>query len=80
MVLQLEAQFAAAYPELHDRQRPPIRALSPQNIVWGVNARVIHGAAETLLNTTLNTLDPPCPTLLISEINALTTFDLLRRL
>jgi len=82
LALQLEAQFAAAYPDTTPLGRPAYKdrllELYLNEVFYGANAHGIHDAAAIFFNTTPDALDLPRAALLMGQINAPTAFNPLR--
>ena len=82
LALQLEAFFAASYPDTNAAGQPAYKnrllELYLNEVFYGTNAYGIHDAAITFFDTTPDSLSLPRAALLIGQVNAPTKYNPLR--
>ena len=82
LAVQLEAFFAASYPDTNAAGQPAYKdrllELYLNEVFYGTNAYGIHDAAVTFFNTTPDSLSLPRAAMLIGQINAPTAYNPLR--
>lgn len=82
LAMQLEAFFAASYPDTNAAGQPEYKdrllELYLNEVFYGTNAYGIHDAAATFFNTTPDSLSLPRAAMLIGQINAPTAYNPLR--
>ncbi len=82
LAVQLEAFFAASYPDTNAAGQPAYKdrllELYLNEVFYGTNAYGIHDAAATFFNTTPDSLSRPRAAMLIGQINAPTAYNPLR--
>ncbi len=79
LAVQLEAFFAASYPDTNAAGHPAYKdrliELYLNEVFYGTNAYGIHDAAATFFNTTPDSLSLPRAAMLIGQINAPTAYN-----
>ena len=82
LAVQLEAFFAASYPDTqaagHPAYKDRLLELYLNEVFYGTNAYGIHDAAATFFDTTPDSLSLPRAAMLIGQINAPTAYNPLR--
>ena len=82
LAVQLEAFFAASYPDTNAAGQPAYKdrllELYLNEVFYGTNAYGIHDAAATFFDTTPDSLSLPRAAMLIGQINAPTAYNPLR--
>ncbi len=82
LAVQLEAFFAASYPDTnaygHPAYKDRLLELYLNEVFYGTNAYGIHDAAATFFNTTPDSLSLPRAAMLIGQVNAPTKYNPLR--